>query len=72
MEKLEFKFFLPHPPLRGILKNRKIQKLVQEPKVLNMLSYTHNDKKKDEPRISKIERVTTMFVSQTEAKSQIY
>ena len=38
--------FLPHPPRRGVLKTQKILNLVVEPKLLNMISYKHKDKKK--------------------------
>ena len=37
---------IPHTPRRGVLKKRKILNLVLEPKLLNMISYKHKDKKK--------------------------
>ena len=47
---------------------------LKEAKLLNMNYHTHKNKlnPKYEPRISKIERVTAILVSQVEAKSQIH
>ena len=50
--KIWIKIFLPHPPQRGVLKKRKILNLVVEPKLLNMISYKHKDKKKSKRWVS--------------------
>ena len=65
--------FYPNPPRRGVLKNVFSFKLVLEPKLLNI--FVEHMKKglnpEDEPSISKIERVTAVFVRQVVTKSQI-
>ena len=62
--------FFTTPPSEGGTKKRKNLKLVLEPKLLNMITNKKIRKNpKDEPCISKIDKVTGILVSQLNAKS---
>ena len=70
--KIWIQIFLPHPFEARELKVYKNFKLALEPELQIMISYKHKDKKnpKDEPRITKNEQFTDIFVSQLKVKSQ--
>ena len=60
--------FLPQPtPSRGVLKRWRFQKWVVKPRLINIIFRAN---KKEDPCISKIEWVTTIFVGQGTTKSR--